>query len=70
MEHYNLKYIINPESENLYTNMIERSKQMNINLRHAIINNVSDNNQSELEATIVDAIQRGEENASRLRSVI
>lgn len=61
MEHYNLKYIINPESENLYTNMIERSKQMNINLRHAIINNVSDNNQSELEATIVDAIQRGEE---------
>ncbi len=34
---------------------------MNLNLRHAVISNVSGNSQSELEETIVDAIQSGEE---------
>lgn len=34
---------------------------MNLNLRNAIITNVSGNNQQELQETIVDAIQSGEE---------
>ncbi|MGJ7920475.1 small acid-soluble spore protein SspI [Neobacillus sp. LXY-4] len=34
---------------------------MNLNLRHAIIQNVSGNSQDELRDTIVDAIQTGEE---------
>jgi small acid-soluble spore protein I (minor) len=34
---------------------------MNLNLRHAIIQNVSGNSQGELRDTIVDAIQNGEE---------
>jgi len=34
---------------------------MNLNLRHAIIQNVSGNSQDELRDTIVDAIQNGEE---------
>jgi small acid-soluble spore protein I (minor) len=34
---------------------------MNLNLRNAIIHNVSGNSQEELEETIVDAIQNGEE---------
>ncbi|MGE8206360.1 small acid-soluble spore protein SspI [Heyndrickxia sp. NPDC080065] len=34
---------------------------MNLNLRNAIIHNVSGNTQDQLEDTIVDAIQRGEE---------
>ena len=34
---------------------------MNFNLRNAIIHNVTGNTQDELEATIVDAIQSGEE---------
>lgn len=34
---------------------------MNLNLRNAIIHNVSNNSQAELEDTIVDAIQNGEE---------
>ncbi|KGX89064.1 small acid-soluble spore protein SspI [Pontibacillus litoralis] len=34
---------------------------MNLNLRNAILSNVSGNNANELEATIVDAIQSGEE---------
>lgn len=34
---------------------------MNLNLRKAIIHNVSGNNQDELRDTIVDAIQGGEE---------
>ena len=34
---------------------------MNLNLRNAIIHNVSGNSQQELEATIVDAIQSEEE---------
>jgi small acid-soluble spore protein I (minor) len=34
---------------------------MNFNLRGAVIANVSGNSQEELEATIVDAIQSGEE---------
>ncbi|MEK3890446.1 small acid-soluble spore protein SspI [Bacillus sp. FSL K6-3431] len=34
---------------------------MNLNLRNAIIHNVSGNDQSQLKDTIVDAIQRGEE---------
>ncbi|MFP7299552.1 small acid-soluble spore protein SspI [Neobacillus niacini] len=34
---------------------------MNLNLRNAIIHNVTGNSQAELEDTIVDAIQNGEE---------
>jgi len=34
---------------------------MNLNLRHAVIANVSGNSQDELQDTIVDAIQSGEE---------
>ncbi|WP_416827666.1 small acid-soluble spore protein SspI [Ectobacillus polymachus] len=34
---------------------------MNFNLRGAVIANITNNSQSELEATIVDAIQSGEE---------
>ncbi|MDQ1001267.1 small acid-soluble spore protein I (minor) [Neobacillus niacini] len=34
---------------------------MNLNLRNAIIHNVSGNSQEQLEDTIVDAIQNGEE---------
>ncbi len=35
--------------------------QMNLNLRHAVIQNVADNNEEQLEQTIVDAIEQGEE---------
>jgi len=35
--------------------------QVNLNLRHAVISNVSGNNQDQLQDTIVDAIQSGEE---------
>lgn len=34
---------------------------MDLNLRAAVIHNVADNTQQELEDTIVDAIQNGEE---------
>lgn len=34
---------------------------MNLNLREAILNNISTNDQQQLEATIVEAIQKGEE---------
>ncbi|MBM7584900.1 small acid-soluble spore protein I (minor) [Bacillus pakistanensis] len=34
---------------------------MGLNLRNAVIHNVQGNNQEELKATIVDAIQGGEE---------
>ncbi|MEK5441582.1 MULTISPECIES: small acid-soluble spore protein SspI [unclassified Fredinandcohnia] len=34
---------------------------MNLNLRHAVKHNVTGNSQAELEDTIVDAIQSGEE---------
>jgi small acid-soluble spore protein I (minor) len=34
---------------------------MNLNLRNAVIHNVSGNTQDQLKDTIVDAIQRGEE---------
>lgn len=34
---------------------------MNLNLRKAIVSNISSNDPSQLEATIVDAIQNGEE---------
>ncbi|MFT8323265.1 MAG: small acid-soluble spore protein SspI [Bacillus sp. (in: firmicutes)] len=34
---------------------------MNLNLRNAIVHNVSGNSQDELKNTIVDAIQNGEE---------
>jgi small acid-soluble spore protein I (minor) len=34
---------------------------MNLNLRHAIIQNVSTNSKQELEATIIDAIRSQEE---------
>lgn len=34
---------------------------MNLNLRKAIISNIAENSEEQLEATIVDAIQNGEE---------
>ncbi|MCH1627313.1 small acid-soluble spore protein SspI [Fredinandcohnia quinoae] len=34
---------------------------MNLNLRNAVIHNVTGNSQAELQETIVDAIQSGEE---------
>ncbi|MBP3039734.1 small acid-soluble spore protein SspI [Bacillaceae bacterium Marseille-Q3522] len=34
---------------------------MDLNLRKAVIHNVSGNSQAELEETIIDAIQNGEE---------
>ncbi|MEN2765615.1 small acid-soluble spore protein SspI [Ornithinibacillus xuwenensis] len=34
---------------------------MDLNLRKAILSNIATNDQSQLEATIVDAIQSGEE---------
>lgn len=34
---------------------------MDLNIRKAVIHNVSDNDQSQLRDTIVDAMQRGEE---------
>ncbi|ANB62145.1 small acid-soluble spore protein SspI [Anoxybacteroides amylolyticum] len=34
---------------------------MNLNLRHAIMTNVANNTKEQLEDTIVDAIERGEE---------
>ncbi|MHA6252073.1 small acid-soluble spore protein SspI [Oceanobacillus sp. CAU 1775] len=34
---------------------------MDLNLRKAILSNISENDKSQLEATIVDAIQNGEE---------
>lgn len=34
---------------------------MDLNLREAILKNIASNNHEELEATIVDAIQKGEE---------
>lgn len=34
---------------------------MDLNLRHAILENIKKNNQEQLEATIVDAIEREEE---------
>ncbi|WP_042345428.1 small acid-soluble spore protein SspI [Bacillus massiliigorillae] len=34
---------------------------MNLNLRHAVIQNVAGNSQDQLQDTIVDAIQSGEE---------
>jgi small acid-soluble spore protein I (minor) len=34
---------------------------MNLNLREAIMSNVANNSKEQLENTIVDAIQRGEE---------
>ncbi len=38
---------------------------MDLNLRHAVIANVTGNNQEQLEHTIVDAIQSGEEKCFR-----
>jgi len=34
---------------------------MDLNLREAVLQNIASNSQEELEATIVDAIQKGEE---------
>jgi small acid-soluble spore protein I (minor) len=34
---------------------------MDLNLRHAVMQNVANNTKEQLEDTIVDAIQRGEE---------
>lgn len=39
----------------------EGGNEMDLNLRKAILENISENDQSQLEATIVDAIQNGEE---------
>ena len=44
--------------------MNQRTKEVNrmdLNLRKAILSNISTNDPSQLEATIVDAIQNGEE---------
>ncbi len=41
--------------------MVKGGFDMNLNLRNAIIHNVSGNTQDQLEDTIVDAIQNGEE---------
>lgn len=38
-----------------------RSVKMDLNLRKAILANISTNNQQQLEATIVEAIDNGEE---------
>lgn len=38
---------------------------MDLNLRNAVIANVTGNNQDQLEHTIVDAIQSGEEKCFR-----
>lgn len=40
---------------------LERKFIMDLNLRKAILTNIATNDQDELEATIVDAIQNGEE---------
>lgn len=42
-------------------NKCEGVVQMDLNLRKAILENISTNDQQQLEATIVDAIQKGEE---------
>ncbi|HLR41198.1 MAG TPA: small acid-soluble spore protein SspI [Virgibacillus sp.] len=34
---------------------------MDLNLRKAILSNIAENDQEQLEATIVDAVQQGEE---------
>lgn len=51
-------YVLNIISSKLY---LERVLMMNLNLRKAILTNIASNDQSELEATIIDAIQNGEE---------
>ncbi len=57
-----LKYIIKSKIENLKKKYAKRSAfHMNLNLRKAVIHNVSGNSQDQLEDTIVDAIQSGEE---------
>lgn len=40
---------------------LEWGENMDLNLRKAILNNISENNAEQLEATIVDAVQSGEE---------
>jgi len=40
---------------------IEGVDDMDLNLRKAILDNIATNDQQQLEATIVDAIQKGEE---------
>lgn len=40
---------------------LEWGENMDLNLRKAILNNISENNTEQLEATIVDAVQSGEE---------
>jgi len=42
-------------------NYLERKVIVNLDLRKAILTNIESNDQSELEATIIDAIQNGEE---------
>jgi small acid-soluble spore protein I (minor) len=41
--------------------IIKEKIAMDLNLRHAVIANVSGNDQEQIEHTIVDAIQSGEE---------
>jgi small acid-soluble spore protein I (minor) len=57
------KYIIKPNIEIILKKyrINKECVMMNLNLRNAIIHNVAGNSQDELEDTIVDAIQNGEE---------
>jgi small acid-soluble spore protein I (minor) len=57
------KYIIKPNIEIILKKyrINKECVMMNLNLRNAIIHNVAGNSQDELENTIVDAIQNGEE---------
>ncbi len=47
--------------KNGLSKIIVEVNKMDLNLRKAILANVSDNNKEQLEATIIDAIQSGEE---------
>jgi small acid-soluble spore protein I (minor) len=57
------KYIIKPNIEIILKKCMMKKEcvMMNLNLRNAIIHNVTGNSQDQLEDTIVDAIQNGEE---------
>lgn len=47
--------------ENHMKELYKGVRKMNLNLRNAIVHNVSGNSQDQLKDTIVDAIQSGEE---------
>jgi small acid-soluble spore protein I (minor) len=57
------KYIIKPNIEIILKKCMMKKEcvMMNLNLRNAIIHNVTGNSQDQLEDTIVDAMQNGEE---------